>query len=275
MIFGVIFFLFQMAIAVATVVVAGQLLISIRHSAGAGQSSSMLSMAMIALVLLSARGIYDASVFVQSEGTPPIPLADWLLTVTGIITLVMFSAYGKLVVHGVELEQSVKDLSASDTLTGAFNKGAFMTMAAPLVQTAQRYKHPLSALMVDIDHFTKLNDDFGRSAGDEALRVFGGVVGACLRKNDILGRVGGEKFAIILSHTDIKGATVVAERVCLAVQRNVKLSFDKEPINLTASVGVATLHDGNLDNLLNIADGVMYSAKRNGRNQVATEDKLL
>lgn len=273
MIFAVIFFLFQMAIAVATVVVVGRLMLSVKRCAARGNTLTLLSLAMVALVLLSARGLYDASLFLQGDGTPTVPPADWLLTVTGAIVLVIFASYGKLVVHGVELEQSVKELSASDSLTGAFNRGAFMTMASPLVQTAQRFKHPLSALVVDIDHFTKLNDEFGRSAGDEALRVFGGVVGACLRKIDILGRLGGEKFAIILPHTDIKGATVVAERVCMAVQRNIKLTFDKKPMRLTASVGVASLRDGNLENLLNVADGVMYSAKRNGRNQVAIENK--
>jgi diguanylate cyclase (GGDEF)-like protein len=152
-----------------------------------------------------------------------------------------------------------------------FNKGAFMTMSSPLVQTALRYKHPLTALMVDIDHFTRINDEFGRSAGDEALKVFGGVVGACLRKIDILGRMGGEKFAIVLPHTDVKGATIVAERVCAAINRNIKLTFDKKNVRLTASVGVAALHDGNLENLLSVADGAMYSAKRAGRNQVVVE----
>jgi diguanylate cyclase (GGDEF)-like protein len=145
-------------------------------------------------------------------------------------------------------------------------------MAGPLVQTSQRFKHPLSALVVDIDHFARLNDEHGRSAGDEALRAFGGAVAACLRKIDLMGRMGGEKFAIILPHTDVKGATVVAERVCMAVQRNIKLTFDKKPVRLTASVGVAVLGDGSLDDLINTADGVMYSAKRNGRNQVAIEN---
>ena len=74
-----------------------------------------------------------------------------------------------------------------------------------------------------------------------------------------------------LPHTDIKGATIVAERVCAAVNRNIKLTFDKKNVRITASVGVAALHDGNLENLLNVADGVMYSAKRAGRNQVAVE----
>jgi diguanylate cyclase (GGDEF)-like protein len=266
------FFFVQILIAVATVIVIGRLYVSVKRCAAKGQTLALLAGAIATLMLLSARGLYDASWAVQSESVTPITASDWILALTGAICLAVFAAYGRLVVANVELEESVHKLSATDSLTGAFNRGSFMTMAGPLVQTAQRFKHPLSALVLDIDHFSKLNDDYGRSAGDEALRNFGSAVAACLRRIDLLGRLGGEKFAVILPHTDLKGATVVAERICMAVERNIKLSFDKKQVRLTASVGVASLGDGNLENLLNVADGVMYSAKRNGRNQVAVEN---
>lgn len=269
--FAIIYFLFQLALAIATVVVVSRLYLAIKRTGAKGETLALIGAAMVASLVLSARGLFVASTTIQAETPLPIDLSDWLLVITGAITLRLFAAYGNVLVSRIELEQSVKDLSATDALTGVFNKGAFMTMSSPLVQTALRYKHPLTALMVDIDHFTRINDEFGRSAGDEALKVFGGVVGACLRKIDILGRMGGEKFAIVLPHTDIKGATIVAERVCAAVNRNIKLTFDKKNVRITASVGVAALHDGNLENLLNVADGVMYSAKRAGRNQVAVE----
>jgi len=260
-----------LALAIATVVVISRLYMAVKRTGAKGETLVTIGAGMLALLALSARGLFVASASLQAETPLSIDVSDWLLVVTGAITLRIFAAYGKVLVGRIELEQSVKDLSATDALTGVFNKGAFMTMSSPLVQTALRYKHPLTALVVDIDHFTRLNDEFGRTAGDEALRVFGGVVGACLRKIDILGRMGGEKFAIVLPHTDIKGATIVAERVCAAVNRNIKLTFDKKNVRITASVGVAALHDGNLENLLNVADGVMYSAKRAGRNQVAVE----
>ena len=269
--FAIIYFLLQLALAIATVVVISRLYMAVKRTGAKGETLVTIGAGMLALLALSARGLFVASTSLQAETPLSIDVSDWLLVVTGAITLRIFAAYGKVLVGRIELEQSVKDLSATDALTGVFNKGAFMTMSSPLVQTALRYKHPLTALVVDIDHFTRLNDEFGRTAGDEALRVFGGVVGACLRKIDILGRMGGEKFAIVLPHTDIKGATIVAERVCAAVNRNIKLTFDKKNVRITASVGVAALHDGNLENLLNVADGVMYSAKRAGRNQVAVE----
>jgi len=269
--FAIIYFLLQLALAIATVVVISRLYMAVKRTGAKGETLVTIGAGMLALLALSARGLFVASASLQAETPLSIDVSDWLLVVTGAITLRIFAAYGKVLVGRIELEQSVKDLSATDALTGVFNKGAFMTMSSPLVQTALRYKHPLTALVVDIDHFTRLNDEFGRTAGDEALRVFGGVVGACLRKIDILGRMGGEKFAIVLPHTDIKGATIVAERVCAAVNRNIKLTFDKKNVRITASVGVAALHDGNLENLLNVADGVMYSAKRAGRNQVAVE----
>jgi diguanylate cyclase (GGDEF)-like protein len=260
-----------LALAIATVVVVSRLYLAIKRTGAKGETLALIGAAMVASLVLSARGLFVASTTIQAETPLPIDLSDWLLVITGAITLRLFAAYGNVLVSRIELEQSVKDLSATDALTGVFNKGAFMTMSSPLVQTALRYKHPLTALMVDIDHFTRINDEFGRSAGDEALKVFGGVVGACLRKIDILGRMGGEKFAIVLPHTDVKGATIVAERVCAAINRNIKLTFDKKNVRLTASVGVAALHDGNLENLLSVADGAMYSAKRAGRNQVVVE----
>jgi diguanylate cyclase (GGDEF)-like protein len=272
MVVAILFFLIQIVIAIATILVIGRLLVSIRRVGAKGATLGLLGAAIVTLLLLSARGLFDGSIALLSEGPPSLPSTDWLLAATGAVTLAVFAAYGRLLVQTLELEQSIGEMSASDSLTGTFNKAAFLSMAAPLVQTAQRFKHPLSALVVDIDHFAKINDDFGRSVGDEALRAFGGAVSACLRKIDLLGRLGGEKFAVILPHTDLKGATIVAERICRAVERNIKLTFDKQPVRLTASIGVATLHDGNLENLLNIADGVMYAAKRNGRNQVAVEN---
>lgn len=271
--FAIIYFLLQLVLAIVTVVVVSRLYLSLKRTGAQGSTLLLIGAAMLTLLALSARGLFVASVSLQAETPLPIDISDWLLVVTGAVTLRVFAAYGKALVGRAELEQSVKDLSATDALTGVFNKGAFMTMSTPLVQTALRYKHPLTALVVDIDHFGRLNDEFGRTAGDEALRVFGGVVGACLRKIDILGRLQGEKFAIVLPHTDLKGATIVAERVCAAVNRNIKLSFDKKNVRLTASVGVAALHDGNLENLLNVADGAMYTAKRAGRNQVVVESE--
>jgi diguanylate cyclase (GGDEF)-like protein len=269
--FAIAHFLFQLALAIATVVVVSRLYVAIKRTSAKGETLVLIYAGMAALLALSARGLYVASTSLQGDTPLPVEPSDWLLVVTGAVTLRIFAAYGKTLVGRVELEQSVKELSATDSLTGVFNKSAFMTMSAPMVHTALRYKHPLSALVVDIDHFTRLNDEFGRTAGDEALRMFGGVVGACLRNHDVLGRLGGEKFAIILPHTDIKGAAIVAERICVAVNRNIKLAFDQKNVRLTASVGVAALNDGNLENLLNVADGVMHSAKRAGRNQVAVE----
>lgn len=271
MAFAYAHFVVQLALAIATVVVVGRLYVTTKRIGAKGEALGWLWAAIVALLAFSARGLFVASTSLQGDMPAAIGASDWLLVVTGAVTLRIFAAYGAALVGRVELEQSVKDLSATDALTGVFNKSAFMTMSAPLVHTAQRYKHPLSALVIDIDHFTRFNDEFGRSAGDEALRAFGGVVGACLRNHDVLGRLGGEKFAIVLPHTDIKGATIVGERVCAAVNRNIKLTFDKKNVRLTASVGVASLSDGNLENLLNVADGVMYSAKRAGRNQVAVE----
>ena len=267
---AIVFFLIQLAIAIVTVLVVTRLYGALRGTSAKGDTLILLGASIIVLLLLSARGLFVASASLESDA-PGLTGGDWLLTLTGVVTLVVFAAYGRVLHSRAELEKSIRDLSATDSVTGMFSKGAFMTMASPLVLAARRYRHPLSAIIIDIDHLTRINDEFGRKAGDESLRAFGGVVGGCLRTIDVAGRLTSEKFAIVLPHTDLQGAALVAERICAAVDRDIKLIFEERQVHLSVSIGVATLHDGNLENLLNIADGVMYSAKENGRNQVGIE----
>ena len=174
------------------------------------------------------------------------------------ISLAIFASYGRLLIERFDLHRAVEDLAATDQLTGAFNRGTFLTTASPLVQAAQRYRHPLTALIVDIDQFRRITDEAGRAAGDHSLRVLGGVLGESVRTIDLIGRLGGEKFAIILPHTDMAGASVVAARIRAAIEREIEQIFDATAVRLTASVGVAALHDGNLENLLSAAEGAIY-----------------
>jgi len=265
--FEIAFFIFQLAIAIATVLAVTFLFGSIRELRARGETLLLLGAAMVVLLLLSARGLYVASAVLQSGGGAKITSGDWLLTATGLVTLVMFAAHGRLLEHRAEMEGAIRDLSATCSLSGAYKKPAFMNMAGPLVLAARRFRHPLSAIVIDLDHLERVNDEHGRAAGDKTLREFGAKVGTCLRQIDIFGRLATEKFAIVLPHTDLQGAALVAERICAAV------SHGADPrIPLEVSVGVATLHDANLENLLNVADGVMYSAKQSGGgNRLAVE----
>jgi diguanylate cyclase (GGDEF)-like protein len=157
----------------------------------------------------------------------------------------------------------------TDSLTGLANRRRFFEMAeAELVRT-RRYDAPLSLLMLDIDHFKNVNDVHGHRAGDRVLRELARVCLEVLRAVDVVGRVGGEEFAILLPETDVVGAVDVAERLREAVARNAIVRDEGVPLRITVSIGVAPLAgQANLDTLLNQADTALYDAKHRGRDRV-------
>jgi diguanylate cyclase (GGDEF)-like protein len=254
----ILLFVYQSALAVATALVLLRLRLVVLQTNAKGGTLALLGAAGLTLLLLSARGLFAASRLLQAD-LPASGYGEWLLAATGAVTLAVVTAYGRLLIERAELRRAVNDMAATDTLTGAYNKGTFFTTAGSLVRAAQRYRHPLTALVVDIDQLRRIEREIGRTAGDESLRALGGTLGNCVRQIDILGRLDGKKFAIVLPHTDLSGANVVAERIRAAIQREINLIYQETSVRLTASVGVAALHDGNLENLLNVAEGAIYS----------------
>jgi diguanylate cyclase (GGDEF)-like protein len=164
--------------------------------------------------------------------------------------------------------EKAEQLARTDELTGLRNRRAFYEQGELAVVQAQRYGRPLSAVMLDIDHFKTINDTWGHSAGDDALRALAGVITKSARSTDITGRVGGEEFAIVLPETTGNDAAAQAERL----RRDVAgLSFRHGSIEITftCSFGVAELDDsGSLDVLIARADAALYEAKAQGRNRV-------
>lgn len=165
-----------------------------------------------------------------------------------------------------ELEARLRFLSDTDPLTALYNRRKSMEELDREVHRSVRYSHPLSLLMIDLDRFKSINDQFGHSIGDVVLTRFAKSVSDLLRPTDTFGRWGGEEFVIFLSETDLKGALVLAERV----RRTVGESTLVEETSVTISIGVATLseHRRNRDDLINAADQALYRAKENGRNRV-------
>lgn len=160
-------------------------------------------------------------------------------------------------------------LATIDSLTGIYNRHYFMDFATKEFLRSQRYSHVFSVIQMDIDHFKKINDAHGHAAGDEVLKVFTANCLEVLRENDVLGRVGGEEFSIILPETEKEGALLVAERF----RRNIaelKLKLDKKIIHFTVSIGVTDLRkdDSSIEAVLKRADEAMYLAKNGGRNKV-------
>ena len=170
--------------------------------------------------------------------------------------------------HQVLLQQA-QVLAATDPLTGVYNRRQLFTLGAYELQHARRLKKPLSVLAIDIDHFKQINDTHGHQVGDEVLRAAAQAFQSCLRQDDILARVGGDEFMVVLPSTDLHEAAPVAERIRLALQRQ-PIPDSWPPLHVTVSVGVTRLTDDilDLDTLLLRTDEALYAAKRAGRARV-------
>jgi len=165
-----------------------------------------------------------------------------------------------------ELEQQAR----IDYLTGVNNRGYFMQLADLELARAKRYGGSLSIFMMDIDFFKKVNDSHGHKVGDIVLKKLTEVCRESLREVDIIGRIGGEEFAILLPETEQDEAVEVAERLRAAIA-SAKVPLESGlPLHFNVSIGVASLvtRDDNMDVLLNQADRALYEAKNSGRNRV-------
>jgi diguanylate cyclase (GGDEF)-like protein len=158
-------------------------------------------------------------------------------------------------------------LSRTDALTGLGNRRAFDEALLHEVPRAQRYRVPLSLVMLDLDHFKKVNDEHGHSGGDEVLRHFGRLVKGVIRESDSAFRYGGEEFALLLPHTDADSACVVARRLVERVAATPVQLGQGASLRVTCSAGVAGLATGPED-MIARADAALYEAKRSGRNRV-------
>ena len=165
------------------------------------------------------------------------------------------------------------ELAVTDTLTGLNNRRYMTSQASALVKRAAMGGQPVSALLVDIDHFKRINDTFGHDIGDEVLREFAVRLATNVRGIDLACRYGGEEFVVLMPDTELKDALRIAERLRLHVSGTpFRASGLAEPLSVTISVGVAcTEGQGDTpDALLKRADEAVYEAKAHGRNQVVS-----
>ena len=176
-----------------------------------------------------------------------------------------------IALENTRLFHEVERLSTVDPLTGLHNRRHFSASARVEFERSRRYRLDLSAIMMDIDHFKRVNDTFGHTIGDQVLVE---VAGACMngiRPMDLHARYGGEEFCFILPETGLNGAVALAERLRVSVAG---LHFETEGkiFTVTASFGVAERQadDGSVEDLLERSDKALYEAKREGRNRVVT-----
>jgi diguanylate cyclase (GGDEF)-like protein len=167
-------------------------------------------------------------------------------------------------------QADLRRLASIDELTGVANRRWFTAMASRELERCRRFNHQLALLMIDVDHFKRVNDTHGHAVGDEVLKAFTRVLEGNLRSVDLLGRLGGEEFAVVLPEADQDAATHTAERLRLAVEALQFPFEDGSVLRITTSVGIATmaLTGESLDSLLARADSALYAAKHQGRNRV-------
>lgn len=164
-------------------------------------------------------------------------------------------------------KKHAESLASTDSLTGLNTRRAFFDKAESLFAYCKRNNQPISTLMLDIDHFKKINDSFGHAAGDVALRNLAQLLKNNLRESDLSCRFGGEEFAVLLPNTNVEEATEMANLIKKMMATTIIALADENALSLTASFGVAE-HGTTVEDLLNNADKAMYLAKNNGRNYV-------
>jgi diguanylate cyclase (GGDEF)-like protein len=193
----------------------------------------------------------------------------------------LFAMQAAIAIRNARLYSKIEELSVTDELTGLFNRRGFFQLGEREFERALRFGRPLSALMLDIDHFKRVNDTHGHAGGDQVLRV----LADCFRQNtraiDIAGRYGGEEFALLLPEILQSEAIQIAERLRQSMaDLSIPIGSEKGhsspvDISITVSIGVTALsQDGqSLTDLLDRADHALYRAKDSGRNRVVLEER--
>ncbi len=180
--------------------------------------------------------------------------------------LKLFSQQIELAITIADLFQAVRNQAVTDPLTTLYNRRYFEEFMIKEVTRAKRMNQAFTLIALDLDHLKQINDKFGHSIGDAAIKAVSTVLKKNARSIDVAARMGGEEFNLLLPGVDVDGGLIAAERIRAAIE-----ACDVEEVgHITASIGVATFfkHSDDMEELLELADQAMYSAKKNGRNQV-------
>ena len=213
--------------------------------------------------------------FVEKQEDSALSNARHSLYLNLLICLIITLVVVYLLQHLMNrYQQRIEAQATLDSLTGLPNRRGFNLLADKTLKDASRDAKPLSAMLLDLDHFKHLNDTRGHLAGDEVLVGFADDLKSCLRQSDIVCRWGGEEFIILLKGSDSHSARRVAEKIRLLAEQHTYV-FSNEPLQVTVSIGLAELQpDDTLHSLIARADSALYRAKQNGRNQVCIEEPL-
>jgi diguanylate cyclase (GGDEF)-like protein len=240
-----------------------------REQTRVAEWASAISMLIFALVQLPvALHIYglgpDRDVVMSLLFSNP----SVMLLPAGFIGMAMFVIF----MLASDLYEDMKEIAVRDQLTGLLNRRGFGEQAVVAYATARRTVQPVSVIAADIDHFKSVNDEFGHNIGDKALVHFTRLLTTDRRVEDIVARIGGEEFVLVLPGTDIVEATSIADELCERLAAS-PMGVDERKVVMTASFGVAAISDKDvsLGDVVIKADRALYRSKRAGRNRVDLE----
>ncbi len=168
-----------------------------------------------------------------------------------------------------KLEQQVREQAIRDALTGLYNRHHLLNVMETEFSRAERKGHSIAFMLIDLDHFKKVNDSYGHQAGDTTLQAATQIIGKSIRRSDIAFRYGGEEFLVILPEITLNNARQRAEQLRQAIDE-LEILFKGETIHISASIGMAIYpqHGSTGDEMLSRVDHALYQAKKAGRNKV-------
>ena len=247
--------------------IAGGLFAGISYSTTAGlvhgTGAPLFANSIISFMLINGFGIYHVRTMNRVQRKTFIALRS---------EKELNAQLQKEIAERKKIEQKLFEQATIDALTNAYNRRYFMELAHKEFSRSSRHGRPMALIAMDLDHFKRVNDNYGHDMGDRVLQAVSAQVRESLREEDLMGRLGGEEFAMLLPDTDQDGAMKMAERIRKAI--------DAEPVRgngievrITASFGIAAGLSGpksDLPGQLKAADDALYAAKHNGRNQVIT-----
>jgi diguanylate cyclase (GGDEF)-like protein len=261
----------SLRIALASVVVAGFFLAGTAALARTWRSGTMLRRFLVVSMLLltlavAGRGVMTAAAPAGLGWLGPV-LVQWL-GIGALYLMMLTNAFGYLLLSREQLQGELARLEVIDPLTDVPNRRGFYQALTPWMALARRPGQPTGLIILNLDHFKRVNDDYGHPVGDAVLKTMVDVCRKQLRDSDLMGRLGGAEFAVQLPRTTLEDAMMVAERIRQAVEA-MPVKTERAVINLTASLGVTTIRaEDSTVSLFKRADEALQQAKRAGRNRV-------
>jgi len=261
------------AVAAVTLFISALMILRHRERTRPAEYAAAITMVAVGLAQMAAAGMALQQGATGDESFRTLYVHFNFLTLpAGYTGMAMFV----ILMMASDISEELKDIAVVDQLTDVLNRRGFGEQGARAYATATRTATPVSVIMTDIDRFKSFNDEYGHAAGDHALCHFADILKIDRRQDDILARVGGEEFALVLPGTDLESALQLADHLCARIEAT-PFAIDGDEVPMTASFGVATISDKDscMTDVIVRADRALYRSKRAGRNRVDLESSQL